>query len=175
MSYGWASTEQSKSLRDNAAAIELSLAAKRTATAGARRKRKLEDDSNRRKAEIQMDACSLDVTFTVVSRAASFFNLCILAANQLGREKFQQKLGKPHLVYLTDIVIATVLAFALPVRPGAFIAVTHSVMREYIDAVLKNPDNWETVAPTSLDFKNRSSAHFTHEALLTSKCMLDSP
>ena len=165
MEYGWISSEQSRSLRDNAASVELSLTVKRTTTSGARRKRKQEEEEHRLQAEEQVNECSLDVTFDVVARAMSFFDLFIAAASQLGRAEFQQKLTKNHLTTLTSIAIASVIAHALPVRPGAFLSVKHRMMRSYIDVVMEHPDDWQNKAPTSVDFKNRNTTNFTHEAL----------
>ena len=89
----------------------------------------------------------------------------MLAAAQLGRDEFQKKTNKSQLMALTSVAVATVIAFALPVRQLAFVSVKQSEMRAYIDAVLEDSENWETVAPATSDFKNRNSAHFTHEAL----------
>jgi hypothetical protein len=163
--YGWDSTDQSKKLRENAVAVDLSLAVKKTATSGARRKRKQEEEEHKVQAEVQVNECSLDLTYDVVARALSFFDVCVSTAARIGRQKFRTTLSRQHLTTLTAVAIASVLAHALPARPGAFISVKRNTMRPYLDSVLKEPTNWLKDAPASIEFKNRNTTTFTHEAL----------
>lgn len=165
VSYEWVRSDKSQKLLSNASALEQALVATKPLFTSVRQKRKREEEESRDRSEVMVDSCGLHLIEDTVTCALSFFDMCMMIAESLGPLGFREVAPVSLLALLTNVAVSAVPSVGLPVRQGAFLECSHSVMRTYLDAVHENPDDWNAKAPTSTRFKNSLSKHFTHEAL----------